>query len=83
MVHSAGFAGAFIDREVEKHGVSHSYNMTDKPDLAPPIKTGQFHRQREGETSWWASIAVIKTKRITLTSLCCVAKQHAEQYGDY
>lgn len=52
MVHSAGFAGAFIDREIEKHGVSHSYIMTDKPDLAPLNKTGQFPRQGEGETSW-------------------------------
>ena len=42
MPHSAGFAGAFIEREVEKHGVGHSYIMSDKPDLVPLNETGQF-----------------------------------------
>ena len=62
MLHSAGFAAGFIEREVEKHGVGHSYIMSDRPDLAPLTETGQFPRQGEGETSWCASIALIETR---------------------
>jgi hypothetical protein len=58
----AGFAGAFVDKEVETRGVCYviSHIMSDKPDLVPLKKIARLHRQGEGETSRWASIALRK-----------------------